>query len=358
MVQTPKTTQGWELHGLGKKSGWDALKWNSAMPLRELGPTEVLVKLHAVSLNYRDIAIIEGTYPFPVDEGVVPGSDGAGEIIAVGDRVSRFRVGDKVVAYLFQTGYFSGSAPNPEAMAASIGSTLDGTFREHGVFDQEGLVAMPSRLRYEEGAVIQGTFATVWNCLMGGGRPLHAGDCVLVQGSGGISLAALQFAVAAGATVIATTSSEGKAKKLRELGASHVINYKHDVEWGATAKKLSPGCVGCTHVIDVAGDPKSFKQSLEAVAPGGEIEVVGFLATASAGGEPGPSLLETLLKGCTVRGIQSGSRQQLEEVSRVIDATGTKPVFDPHIFELRDLKNGYQYLADQKHFGKVVIRIS
>ncbi|KAH8895007.1 NAD(P)-binding protein [Thozetella sp. PMI_491] len=352
----PTTTQGWTLRGVGEQKGLELLTWNTSLPLPKLGPGDVLVKFHAASLNYRDISVTKGTYFLTLKEGCVPGADGVGEVLAVGERVVRFRPGDKVMAYLFQTGYYGGASPALEADSTSLGAAVDGTFREHGVFDQEGLVHMPAALSWEQGAAIMGAYATAWNCLTGGAHPLRVGDCVLVQGSGGVSVAALQLAVAAGAIVIATTSSDDKAAMLKQLGASHVINYKRETAWGAAAKKLSPGGLGCAHVIDIVGTPDSFRQSLDAVARGGEIDVVGFLEMGFE--EPGPSLFETLLRACTVRGIMLGSRQQLEEVNAALAAGGIVPVVDRRVFELRELREAYQYMTDQRHFGKVVVNIA
>lgn len=286
------------------------------------------------------------------------GSDGAGEVIAIGARVNRFSIGDRVMPYLFNTYYAGGSAPPIEARNSTFGGTLDGVFRHFGVFTQESLVSVPNGLSYEQGATIQGPFATSWNALMGGSSRLQVGDSVLVQGSGIVSIATIQLAVAAGATVIATTSSHDKRKRLEQLGVQHVINYVEDLEWGVTAKKLSPGGLGVKFVIDVVGDPNSYQQSLEAVAAGGEIATVGFMGTAAAAGKPGPSFFETILKPCSIRGVQVASRTQLEEVCRAIQTSGIQPIFDSHVFELEHLKDAYAYLANQKNFGKVIVKIT
>ncbi|KAM0255131.1 hypothetical protein ACHAQJ_006054 [Trichoderma viride] len=340
----PTTTSGWEIRGFGKKPEWDPLVWNTSQPLPELGPTDVLVKFHAVALNFRDAA------------SLVPGSDGAGEVIAVGRSVLRFQPGDKVVVFTYQSGYF-GSQPGPEAFASDVGTVINGTFRQHGVFSQEGLVQMPGSLTFEEGAALNTAFVTAWATLMGGIRPLRVGDSILVQGTGGVSVASLQIAVAAGATVVATTSSSEKAELLKKLGASHVINYREDREWGATAKKLSPGGQGFSKVIEISGG-ESCKQSFEALARGGEIVVIGFIGSAKDGEQNGGvTLVDTILKTANIRGVQGGSRQLFEEVNQVIESRAIKPAVDPRVFELRDLKDAYQYLWDQKHFGKVVVKI-
>ena len=288
---------------------------------------------------------------------MAPGSDGAGEVIHVGERVTRFQPGDKVLAFLFQTDYFSNMPLTPTALQSSIGGAVDGTFREYGIFDQQGLVRMPSTLTYEQGATLGGAYLTAWNVLTGGARAIRTGDCVLVQGAGNVSIAVIQLDLAAGASAIATTSSQEKAAKLAELGATHVINYNQDKKWGTAAKNLSPGGLGCSHVVDVIGRADSFKESLEAVAAGGEIQVVGFLDTVTKQGITGPTFLDTLLRNCTVRGIASGSRQQFEEVLRAVELRKISPVIDRRLIYLSDLKAGYQYLNDKQHFGKVIVKI-
>lgn len=183
---------------------------------------------------------------------------------------------------------------------------------------------------------------------------MRVGDAVLVQGTGGVSVAALQIAVAAGATVVAMTSSPEKAELLKKLEASHVINYREDREWGATAKKLSPRGQGFSKVIG----GESCKQSFEALDRGGEIVVIGFVGSAKDGEQNGGvAFFDTILRAANIRGVQGGSRQLLEEVSQVIESRVIKPAVDPRVFEPGDLKDVYQYLWDQKHFGKVVVKI-
>jgi NADPH:quinone reductase-like Zn-dependent oxidoreductase len=269
----------------------------------------------------------------------------------------RFRPGDKVLTYTWQTGYFGGTHPGYGAETADMGVVADGTFREHGVFNQEGLVHMPDNLSFEEGAALNIAYVTAWNALMGGTRPLRVGDTVLVQGTGGVSVAALQLAVAAGATVIATTSSAEKEAFLTGLGARHVINYKQDSEWGATAKKLSPRGLGCTKVIEIGGGQGTCRQSFNSLALGGEIEVIGFLAHLEETGQQGPSFFETILRSATIRGFRGGSREQFDELCRVIESRDIRPAIDPRIFQLVELKSAYQHLWERKQVGKVVISI-
>jgi NADPH:quinone reductase-like Zn-dependent oxidoreductase len=295
----------------------------------------------------------QGTYPFPLEKGVVPGSDGAGVVIAIGERVTRFKEGDKVCTTLNQ-GHLAGSL-NPQILQTSLGGSLDGTLRQYGVFEESGLVHMPKTLSFNEASTLPCAAVTAWNVLYGlQGRPLKPGDTVLTQGTGGVSTFALQFAVAAGATVIATTSSAEKEKKLRSLGAHHVINYKTDTKWGETAKKLTPGGEGVDFVVEVGG-ATTLKQSIAAIRIDGIITIVGAIG-GQPGGQQEPGLLEAWYSTCTVRGVAVGSRAQFEEMNRAIEANGLKPVLDEKVFKLEQLKDACQRMWDQKNSGKVVIK--
>ena len=190
---------------------------------------------------------------------------------------------------------------------------------------------------------------------MGGVQKLQVGDSVLVEGSGATSIAAVQLASAAGAVVIATTSTVEKGERLKQLGAKHIINYRDEPEWGDKAKSLVSG--GVKFILNMVGDPDSYKQSLNALAAGGEIAVIGFIGAATAVYGAGPSLLETLTKPCTVRGIPTSNRLQLEEVCRAIENGVIKPCFDSTVFELKELKAAYAYLGAHKNFGKVTVKI-
>jgi NADPH:quinone reductase-like Zn-dependent oxidoreductase len=224
------------------------------------------------------------------------------------------------------------------------------------VFPESGLVACPSNLGFEEAATLPCAAATAWNALYGlESRSLKPGDWVLTQGTGGVSLFGVQFAVAAGARVIATTSSKEKAEKLKELGATHVINYKEDANWGETAKGLTPGRVGVKHILEVGG-PATLAQSLKAVHIDGVISIIGFVAGMTA--EKPPSFLTLLSNFCCVRGVSVGSRAQFEDMNRAIEANGIRPVVDERVFEMEYLKEAYQYMWEQRHFGKVVVKIA
>ncbi len=283
----------------------------------------------------------------------MPCSDASGEVLATGRRVTRFKKGDQVTT-LFNQGHIAGPL-TPSAVSTGLGGALPGTLRQYGVFEEDGLVTKPKTLSAEEASTLSCAALTAWNALYGlQSKALKPGDVVLTQGTGGVSLFAVQFAVAAGATVIATTSSEEKAKKLKDLGAHHIINYKSNPNWGEEAKKLTYEEQGVDHILEVGG-PTTMKQSLNAIKIEGVISIIGFL-----GGAPKdqPSFLECLNHLCIVRGILVGSRLQFEEMNRAIDANRIKPVVDSRIFKLDEARKAYEHMWGQKHFGKVVIMVS
>lgn len=296
---------------------------------------------------------MQGVYPRKVIENVIPGSDGAGEVVAVGSCVTRFKEGDRVVGAFYQD-FFSGPAPTIANSEKALGGSTHGTFRQYGTFDEQGLLHLPRNLNYLESATLPCAALTAWNSL-NGLQPLKAGDCVLAQGTGGVSLFAAQFALAAGATVIGTTSSNTKAKKLKELGVQHIINYREEPNWGAKAKELSPEGLGVQRIIEVGG-PKTVKQSLQAVARGGHITMIGFL-TGFEKDEDHPSFLEPFERMCIVRGIEVGNRTQFQEMIRAIEANDIHPVVDPKVFSFEELPAAVQYQYDQKHTGNVVVSI-
>ncbi|KAJ8063417.1 hypothetical protein OCU04_008637 [Sclerotinia nivalis] len=344
----PKTTKAWRVQG---QDGIDSLKYDTQVTLPELGDNDVLVKFHAASLNFRDLAIVKGQYPFVLKDRLIPGSDGAGEVLAVGSKVTRFSPGAKVVT-LFNQGQLHGPIDTASIQTA-LGGAYDGTLRQHGIFNEEGLVDMPSSLSYLEAATLSCAALTAWNALYGL-KPPKVGDVILTQGTGGVSIFALQFAKAAGATVIATTSSDSKALLLKKLGADHVINYKTTPEWGAHAKSLTASSVGVTHVIEVGGT-STMAQSIKAIKLEGLITLIGVLGGQATGKEP--TFMDCFMNVCTVRCIAVGSRDMFEDMCRAIDAYKIKPVVDEKVFGLDELKEAYQYLSDQKHFGKLAIQI-
>lgn len=345
----PSTTKQWTVEG---PNGFDGLKWNDKAEIPALGDHDVLVNFHYASLNYRDLIISLGKYPFPIGLPRIPGSDGAGTVVATGPRVTRFQKGDRVLT-LFNQSHLAADITAADA-GTGLGGNLDGTLRQYGAFEESGLVSMPTTLNFQQGSTLSCAALTAWNALYGvPGKSLKPGDTVLTQGTGGVSMFTLQFAKAAGARVISTTSSNDKAEVLKKLGADHVINYKTDETWGETAKKLTPGGKGCAHIVEVGG-PRTMAQSLKAIRPEGTISIIGFLGGFS---KDQPSFLDCLNNMCTVRGVLVGSRLQFEQMNEAIDANGIKPVVDDKVFSLDETKEAYQYMWDQKHFGKLTIKI-
>ncbi|KAJ5895192.1 Polyketide synthase enoylreductase [Penicillium taxi] len=322
------------------------------VPFPKVGENEVLVKLQAASLNYRDLIIPKGLYPFPLGYPVVPGSDGSGEVVEVGSKVTQFKKGDQVNT-LFNQGHQSGEI-DIKAAQTGLGGVFDGTLREYGVFNENGLVIAAKNLSAIENSTLSCAAVTSWNALYGL-KPLKPGQTVLVQGTGGVSIFGLQFAKAAGATVIATTSSDAKAEKLKQLGADHVINYRNDPNWGETARKLTPDNEGVDHVIEVGGTG-TLEQSLKAIKFEGIISVIGFLSGVDPKGQP--SLLDTLSTICTVRGVYVGSKALMRDMIRAIEANDIHPVVDDKIFTLDEVRDAYDYMWAQKHFGKLVVKIN
>lgn len=303
-------------------------------------------------MQFRDILIAQGKYPWSVKPNVVPGSDGAGTVLAVGKNVTRFKPGDKVVTMLNQQ-HLAGSV-TAQIAKYGVGASVDGTLRSVGAFDEQGLVRMPEGLSFVEAATLSCAGVTAWNALFGlPGKQVSAGQWVLTLGTGGVSIFALQFAKATGARVIATTSSNEKAELLKKLGADHVINYREVENWGALAKELTGG-VGVDVVVEVVG-ASTMSQSAESVKLDGLISVVGSVG---GGGKAMPTLLDTWLSLFTARGLWVGSRAQMEEMGRAIEANveRLRPVVDK-VFTLEQVKEAYEYMLVGMHQGKIGIRI-
>lgn len=350
MSSIPKSTSQYLLKD---QKGFNSLTLENNVSIAELSANDVLIQISAVSLNYRDLIIAKGTYPFPTKSPVIPCSDATGTVLAVGDRVTQFKAGDKVCTQFNQL--HQAGPIDPTALATGLGGAIDGTLRKHAIFPEYGLVKAPESLNAAEASTLSCAPLTAWNALYGlVSKALQPGQTVLTQGTGGVSIAALQFAVAAGANVIATSSSDEKCEMLKKLGATTTINYKTTPEWGEAAKKASPGGMGVDHVVEIGG-PNTMTQSMKAIKMEGVISVIGFLG--GQGDEKQPSTLDTLTNCCTVRGILVGSKLQFGDMNKAIDARKIKPVVDK-VFGFEEAKEAYQYLWDQKHVGKVVIQVS
>lgn len=308
---------------------------------------EVLVRVRAVSLNFRDIAILRGRYPRKAVPGLIPTSDGAGEIVAVGEGVEAFAVGDRVLG-AFHPRWFGGEMPST-IQRDSYGAESDGWLCELKAVSQEAVVRAPDTLSYEAASTLPCAGLTAWTALSGP-TPVRAGHTVLVLGSGGVSLFALQLARTVGAKVIATTSSARKADQLKALGAHEVVNYADDSQWGKAVRAVTGGR-GVDRVVEVGG-PGTIAQSLRAVALGGEIASIGFLSTEN----PGIDFFQLKSSGASFRNITVGDRAGLLELGRVVAATGLQPIID-QVFAFDDAKAAFSHLESGAHMGKVVIRL-
>lgn len=317
---------------------------NGTLKLVDDGPAptpgrgQVLVRVKASSLNARDALIAGGNYPRPLRPNLIQLSDGAGVIEAVGPDAARFQAGDRVVNSFSPT-WFGGPL---RELGPMYGSELDGWLTEYAVVDENVLVRAPANLSFEEAATLPCAALTGWSAVAG----VRPGDTVLVQGSGGVSLSALQFALTAGAQVIATTSSEAKAERLRELGASEVVNYVETPEWGAAVQKLTGGV---DLVVEVGG-AGTITQSLEALALRGTISFVGHLA----GSGNGLDLMSFFLRAATLKTIGVGSRSDFEEMNRAIERHQLRPVID-RVFPFAEAPQAFEHFEHGSRFGKVVI---
>jgi NADPH:quinone reductase-like Zn-dependent oxidoreductase len=317
-------------------------------PLPRPAAGEVVVKLHAASLNYRELLFAWGLYNPHPRLPAVPGSDGAGEITAVGEGVTRWKIGDRVCP-IFMPGWLEGPlTPAKQGTALGGGGAFAGTLREYGAFPEDGLVRIPDHLSYEEAATLPCAAVTAWNALVHVGK-IKAGDTILTLGTGGVSIFAIQIAKLHGARVIATSSSNEKLARVRELGADETINYQTTPDWDAEVLRLTGGA-GVDHVVEVGG-AGTLPRSSNATRVGGAISVIGVLVP----GE-GLSPMKILMKTLHVQGIFVGSRQMFEELNRAVSVARLKPVID-RTFAFGQLRAALDYLHSGAHCGKIVIRL-
>ena len=309
------------------------------------GPRQVLVRVRASSLNYRDLSTIEAknarAAPKP---DLIPLSDGAGEVVAVGPGVSRVKIGDRVAGCFMQK--WIGGAIDEVAMASAMGGAIDGMLTELAVLEEDGVVKLPAGLSFEEGATLPCAGLTAWHALVEIGN-IKAGDIVQTQGSGGVSIFALQFARMFGARVIATSSSAAKAERLKKMGAEAVIDYRATPDWDKETMKLTGGR-GADITVEVGG-AGTLPRSFLATRLGGRIVVIGLLS-GMAEVDPMPILRRNL----RVQGLYVGNRQMFEAMNRAIEAAGLKPVIDT-VFPFAQARDAYRHLKSQNHFGKIVI---
>src|SRR5579863_4244414 len=314
-------------------------------PEPQPGPREVLIRVRATSINYRDHMVVMGKYFTAVERDTVPLSDGAGEVISVGSRVTRFKPGDRVAGTFFQV-WLDGPRTR---LSPALGVPLDGMLSEYVALDEDGVVAIPPALSFEEAATLPCAGVTAWSALMVLGKPVKAGDTVLCLGTGGVSTQAMQIAKAAGARAIITSSSDEKLDQARRLGAWQGINYKTHPEWHKEVAKLTGGR-GVDCVIEVGG-VGTLARSYEAVGFGGKIALIGFLG---GPGEQNPVGL--MMKGGSLHGIGVGSTAMFEDMNRAIEVNRIKPVVDK-VFPFDQAPEAFRQFAAGDFFGKVVITV-
>ena len=314
-------------------------------PIPTPGPHQILVAVRAVSLNARELSILQGYYPLPVKPDLIPVSDGAGEVVAVGDGVTRVKVGDRIAAAIFPR-WIDG--PFGMDFAAQLGGSLDGMLSEYALLSEDAAVHIPAHLSYEEAATLPCAAVTAWNAISGG-APLLPGQTVLTLGSGGVSLFALQLAKLFGARVIATTSSDSKAERLLALGADAVIDYRKVPDWYARVRELNGGR-GVDVVVEVGG-AGTLEQSLKAVAFSGQISQVGWLDKSTSS----ISIAAISATVTNIRRIAVGSRAQFLAMNNAIAMHGLRPVIDS-VFTFEDAIGAFRHYARGDSFGKIVIR--
>jgi NADPH:quinone reductase-like Zn-dependent oxidoreductase len=326
-------------------AGPEAIK-REELPSPAPGPGQVLLRVTAVSLNYRDLLISKGLYNPKFRLPLIPLSDGAGEVVATGPGATRYKPGDRVMPN-FMPVWVCGP-PDDTKVRSALGGDVDGMLAEEVVITEEGLVRIPDHLSFEEAATLPCAGLTAWNAVVeaGGVKP---GETVLVQGTGGVSIFALQFAKLAGARVIATSGRDEKLAKVRALGASEGINYKTTPDWDKRVRELTGG-VGVDHVIEVGG-AGTLPKSLRAIRLGGSIALIGVLAGL---GEMNP--MPILMRSVRVQGIFVGSRTMFEAMTRAITACQMRPVID-RVFEFDDVVAALKYMESGAHFGKIVVRV-
>ena len=331
----------WEIRG----SGIDALDLADA-PEPAPGPKQVLVRVRATSLNYRDVLTVEGRYRgVPGRPGLVPLSDGAGEVVGLGSEVTSLQVGDRVAGNFFQT--WHGGAWRGDHIPSAMGGGRDGMLSELVVLEEGGTVKLPAGYNFEEGATLPCAALTAWNSVVTHGA-LGKDETLLVQGTGGVSVFALQIARALGARVLATSSSAAKIERLAGMGASASVNYRDNPDWEKAILALTDKR-GVDLVVEVGG-AGTLEKSIRALAHCGRIMLVGVLA----GGTQAANPFGLAMKNATLRGIYVGSSAEFAAMNRFFEQHAIKPVID-RVFPFEDAKAAYAHLKSGAHYGKVVI---
>jgi NADPH:quinone reductase-like Zn-dependent oxidoreductase len=333
--------------------GVDHLK-RVELPMLQIAPGMVLIKVRAVSLNYRDLMMVKGFYNSKMALPRIPCSDGAGEVAAIGEGVSRVRVGDRVCG-IFMQRWLDGPL-TAERSKAALGGDVDGMLAEYVLLAEDGIVLFPEHLSYEEAATLPCAGVTAWNALHHAGEqanPALPGDTIVIQGTGGVSIFALQFAKLLGARVIGTSSSEEKLIRAYGLGLDAGCNYKERPEWSKWVSEMTGG-QGADRIIEVGG-AGTFGQSLRAARVGGVIAQIGVLSGAATW-EP-LALTPILHKQLRVQGIYVGSRAMFEQMNAAVIEAKLRPVVD-RVFAFDQAREAFLHMESASHFGKIVIRVT
>jgi NADPH:quinone reductase-like Zn-dependent oxidoreductase len=341
-----KTMQSYHIETFGDVNGIALQEHDIPQP----GEGEVLVQLKAASLNRRDLYILQQTYPLPGRQHIVPLSDGAGEVAAVGRNVSRFQVGDRVTGTYFPKWQ---SGPFEADLVDQLGCTINGMLSEYALLDEDWLVKIPEHLCWEEAATLPCAALTAWSSLTGP-SPVFPGETVLTIGTGGVSLFAIQFAKLLGANVIALTSRNEKADQLQSLGATHILNYRTYPNWSQQVLELTGG-KGVNRVVETGGTD-TLEQSIQASAIGGQVALL--TPAGSANGASANNLHKILtpafVRLVTLRPLFVGNRLDFEKMNQAISHHQLHPVID-RVFAFTEAKEAYRYFSSAQHLGKVII---
>jgi NADPH:quinone reductase-like Zn-dependent oxidoreductase len=321
----------------------------ASLPERELAAGEVRIRVHAVSLNYRDLMVARGEYLVNLDEPIIPCSDGAGEVLAVGPGVTRWQQGDRVVASFFP--YWIDGVSTPEKVRHALGGDIDGMLAEEVILPQDALVKIPPKLGFIDASTMPCAGVTAWNAIFVSSNNIKPGQTVLLLGTGGVSVLGLQIAKAAGLRAMITSSSDDKLERARFLGAHDTINYMTMPEWHEEVLRLTHG-IGANVVLEVGGQG-TINRSLAAASMAGSVAIIGGVS--GFGGEVNPTAL--LAGAKQLVGIFVGSRQMLEDLMRFAEVVDLKPVVD-RVFPFDQAQEAYRYMESGEHFGKVVISVT
>jgi NADPH:quinone reductase-like Zn-dependent oxidoreductase len=312
------------------------------------GHGQVLMAVKSVSLNYRDLLVVTGRYNPNLLKPLVIASDGAGEVLAVGEGVRSFKVGDRVIGSFFQN--WRCGEIDRDAAPSALGGSIDGVLATARVFDEQGIVHLPPHLSYDEGATLPCAAVTAWNALVDKAH-LKSGDTVLLLGTGGVSMFGLQFSLLHGARPVITSSSDEKLARAKRMGAWETINYAQNPEWHKNVLRVTDGR-GVDVVLEVGGTG-TLPRSLRSVRPGGQVSLIGVLAGIAEPLNIGPILHNSV----RVQGIYVGSVEMFEAMNRAITAHKMKPVID-RVFTFDQTREALRYMETARHFGKIVIRVA